>query len=177
MTQHRNTPAPFDFDMSPAEPRQGYAGVVDAEYVIWRLEEAGMAAIAMPLTGFGTGIKTSSIAFIREAMEGYGWNQAEARLAVPSAATITRMDEAFGWLALIPQEKFVLRRIVGARSLVNPRTGRHLFAWRRIGVMLGSDHRAAQRWHAQGIDLIVRALNRPAVAARHLRTLALAPAA
>jgi hypothetical protein len=77
---------------------------------------------------------------------------------VPSAEKITRMDEAMGWLTLIPQERYVLRRIVGARSLVHPITDRHLFPWRRLGAALGADHKAVQRWHAQGIEMIVRGL-------------------
>jgi len=44
---------------------------------------------------------------------------------VPSAAGITRMDEALGWIQLIPRDRSVLRRIVGARALVNPLTDRH----------------------------------------------------
>ena len=64
------------------------------------------------------------------------------------------------WLSLIPVDRYVLRRIVGARSLVHPVSERHLYPWRRLGAVLGADHKAVQRWHAQGIDLIVEALNR-----------------
>jgi hypothetical protein len=66
------------------------------------------------------------------------------------------MDQAFGWLALIPADRYVLRRIVSARSLVSPLTLRHLFSWRRLGLLLGADHKAVQRWHGQGVGLIVR---------------------
>jgi hypothetical protein len=31
-----------------------------------------------------------------------------------------------------------------------------------LATALGADHKAIQRWHAQGIDLIVAALNRTA---------------
>jgi hypothetical protein len=64
------------------------------------------------------------------------------------------MDEALRWPVLIPLDKFVLRRIVCARMMVSPRTGRHLFPWRRIGTLLGADHKAIQRWHEQGIHII-----------------------
>jgi hypothetical protein len=70
------------------------------------------------------------------------------------------MDEAMGWIPLIPLDRYVLRRIVGARSLVNPTTDRHLFPWRRLGAVLGADHKAVQRWHRQGIGMIVAALGR-----------------
>jgi hypothetical protein len=63
------------------------------------------------------------------------------------------------WITAIPHDKYVLRRIVGARSLVSPITERHLYPWRRLAALLGADHKAIQRWHAQGIAMIVSALN------------------
>ena len=51
-----------------------------------------------------------------------------------------------------------LRFNVGARMLVSPLTERHLYSWRRIGVLVGADHKAVQRWHGQGIDMLVAAL-------------------
>ena len=105
-------------------------------------------------------MRASSLEIVRAAVEGYGWTSDRIRPAVPSAARITRMDEAMGWLSLIPVDCYVLRRIVGARSLVDPVTDRHLFTWRRLGTAVGADHKAVQRWHAQGIDLITTALNR-----------------
>jgi hypothetical protein len=68
------------------------------------------------------------------------------------------MDEAMGWIPLIPVDRYVLRRIVGARALVHPITERNLYPWRRLAVAIGADHKAVQRWHAQGIALIVSAL-------------------
>jgi hypothetical protein len=137
---------------APATP------VIDAAHVIARLEEAGSALLALPNTGWTTALRTSSLDIVRSAAEAYGWSNAAVRPPVPSSETISRMDEAMGWLALIPQDKYVLRRVVGARSLVHPINDRHLFAWRRLGGVLGADHKAVQRWHAQGIDIIVRAL-------------------
>jgi hypothetical protein len=90
---------------------------------------------------------------------------------VPPAIRITRMDQALAWIPLIPAEKLVLRRIVGCRSLVSPLTGRHLFTWRRLARLLGADHKAIQRWHASGIDMIVATLNRDAELARSWDTL------
>jgi hypothetical protein len=132
----------------------------DAELVTCRLEEAGAALLALPGTGWSTRLRGSSLEIVRVAIEGYGWTSNRIRPPVPSAARITRMDEAMGWISLIPIDRFVLRRIVGARSLVHPITDRHLFPWRRLATALGADHKAIQRWHAQGIDLIVAAVNR-----------------
>lgn len=133
---------------------------LDADYVIYRLEEAGATLLALPGTGWSTRMRGSSLEIVRTALEAYGWEPARVRPAVPSADKIDRMDEAMAWLLLIPQDRYVLRRVVGARSPVHPVGGRHLFTWRRLGVALGTDHKAVQRWHAQGIAIIVEKLNR-----------------
>jgi hypothetical protein len=136
----------------------------DAELVTYRLEEAGASLLALPGTGWSTRLRASSLEIVRVAIESYGWTEKRIRPAIPSAARITRMDEALGWITLIPIDRYVLRRIVGARSLVHPITQRHLYPWRRLATAIGADHKAVQRWHAQGIDLIVASLNQKAAA-------------
>ncbi len=138
---------------------------LDAAEIIRRLEEAGMTLMALPQTGYRPGIRSSALDIVRSAAESYGWAPGRMRPPVPSAARISRMDEALNWFGLIPQDRFVLRRIVSLRAMVDPITERHVFSWRCIGVMIGADHKAAQRWHANGIDLIVRALRQDCVAA------------
>lgn len=132
---------------------------VDADYVIYRLEEAGATLLALPGTGWSTRLRSSSIEIVRTALEAYGWEAARIRPSVPSADRIDRMDEAMEWISLIPDNRYVLRRVVGARSLVHPLTDRHLYSWRRLGVAIGADHKAVQRWHAEGIGMIVAALH------------------
>ncbi len=130
----------------------------DAEYVIHRLEEAGCTLLTLPGTGYSTRLRTSNLDVVRAA-EAFGAETGgRIRPPVPSAVQITRMDEALGWITLIPQDRYVLRRIVGARSLVSPSTERHLYSWRRLGTVLGADHKAVQRWHATGIEMIVAVL-------------------
>jgi Domain of unknown function (DUF6362) len=132
---------------------------IDSDFVIYRLEEAGATLLALPGTGYSTRLRTSSLEIVHIALEAYGWSEAPIRPAVPSAEKITRMDEAMSWIPLISLDRYILRRVVGARSLVHPITDRHLFPWRRLGKALGADHKAIQRWHAQGIAMIVAALN------------------
>jgi len=141
-------------------PRDTASGPLDAELVTARLEEAGATLLALPGTGWTTKLRASSLEIVRAAIENYGWTESRVRPAIPSAARISRMDEAMGWITLIPLDRYVLRRIVGARSLVSPTTDRYLFPWRRLAAVLGADHKAVQRWHRQGIDMIVAALNR-----------------
>jgi len=131
---------------------------IDSAFIVYRLEEAGATLLALPGTGFSTRLRVSHLDVVQEAQAAYGRQPGKIRPPVPSASRITRMDEALGWIALIPRERYVLRRIVGARSLVSPITERHLFSWRRLGGVLGADHKAVQRWHAQGIGMLVAAV-------------------
>jgi hypothetical protein len=131
---------------------------VDTAFVIYRLEEAGATLLALPGTGHSTRLRMSQLDVVKAAAEAYGWDRGRVRPAVPSASRITRMDEALGWISFIPRDRYVLRRIVGARSLVSPVTERHLYSWRRLGQLIGADHKAVQRWHGQGIDILVGAV-------------------
>jgi len=106
---------------------------LDSAFVTYRLEEAGATLLALPAGGFSTRLRVSQLDVVHTALEAYGWDKGRLRPAVPSAARITRMDEALGWITLIPRDRYVVRRIVGARSLVSPVTERHLSSWRRLG--------------------------------------------
>lgn len=130
-----------------------------AESVQAALEEAGCTLLALPQSGPSTRLRQSGLEWVRDAPSAYPPGRSQIRPAVPSAAAIDRMDCVLAWIPRIPADKFVLRRVVGARCLVNPATGRYLFSWRRLGVAVGADHKAVQRWHAQGISLIVAMLN------------------
>ena len=131
---------------------------LDAAFVTYRLEEAGATLLALPGTGYSTKMRVSQIDVVANAAEAYGRHPGFVRPAIPSASRITRMDEALGWIMLIPQERYVIRRIVGARSLVSPVTERHLYSWRRLGEAVGADHKAVQRWYGQGIDMLVASI-------------------
>jgi len=133
------------------------------DWVCAMLEEAGATLLALPQTGYTTRLRTGGLDWVRDASAvlAPGSGPAALRPAVPSAAAIDRMDRALAWISLIPDSMFVLRRVAGARALVHPMTGRHLFPWRRLGTALGADHKAVQRWHSQAMIRISAALNAP----------------
>jgi len=134
-------------------------GAADTAYVVARLEEAGRTLLALPNTGPSPKMRVSVLEVVRSAVEGDSAGDGRLRPAVPGSAQVTRMDEALAWLSRIPADRYVLRRIVGARALIDPRTDRYVYPWRKLGTALGADHKAVQRWHAQGIALIVASLN------------------
>lgn len=142
----------------------------DDRAVIARLEEAGATLLALPQSGFSTRLRTSSLDVVRSALDAYGQGEARIRPPAPSARKIDEMEQALAWIPLIPLERYVLRRIVGARALVSPLTGRHVFTWRRLAASVGADHKAVQRWHGQGVAMIVAALATAALAKPTLAT-------
>ncbi len=150
---------PLQTMQSAEDVRDVPTGLVDRSLVIQRLEQAGRTLLALPSRGYSTKIRTASYDIVRSALESYGWGEKCISPALPLPAEITRMDEALGWLSLISQDRYVLRRVVGARALVDPLTDRYLFSWRRLATVLGADHKAVQRWHALGVDMIVHAVN------------------
>ena len=162
---------PRSFDLARATrpaagPRANATARIDAETVIYRLEEAGQTLLCLPARGPTTALRQTRHQYLAEAIETFAAEaDAPPRLPTPPAARITRMDQALAWIPLIPADNLVLRRIVGCRALVSPLTERHLFTWRRLARLLGADHKAVQRWHATGIDTIVATLNRDATLA------------
>jgi hypothetical protein len=140
--------------MTPARP-----DVVEARYVVSRLTDAGRTLLALPAGPHSLYLLSASLEVIRMASTAADADADRLRPRPPSAWSIDLMDEALGWIALIPSNRYMLRRIIGARALVSPVTERHLYSWRRLGSLLGADHKAVKRWHEQGIDIIVRALN------------------
>jgi hypothetical protein len=131
---------------------------VTAKDIVARFEAAGATLLALPGRGYSTQMRTMRFDVVHSALDAYGWQHAAVRPPMPSAAAISQMDETFSWLTLIPESQYVMRRIVGARALVHPVTLRHLFPWRRIGTMLGADHKSVQRWHGQAVLLLLEAL-------------------
>lgn len=132
------------------------------ELVIFRLERAGIDLLSMPAAEMQCRLHDPNMGVVCDALRIFGWTRTRTIQALPSMDAVIRMREAFDWLSLIPADRYVIRRVVGARSLVHPVTDRYLFPWRRLATSLGADNKAVQRWHAQGIDMIVAGLERKA---------------
>lgn len=141
----------------PAPSPQGQGrrpATIDADTVIARLDEAGCTLLSLPGNDPAIDLAQARLRTVAGIADG--------RRPRPDAARTARMDQAFGWIALVPADKLMLRRIVGCRALVSPRTGRHLFSWTRLGRLLNTDAKVVRRWHALGIGIIVATLNRDA---------------
>ncbi|MDE8344823.1 MAG: DUF6362 family protein [Acidocella sp.] len=128
--------------------------VMDATTLVTRLERAGATMMAMPGQGHSPRLRQMRFDVVHSEAE-LAESAGPVRVARPSAAQIRDMDLVFGWLALMPAEKYLLRRVIGARALVHPLTGRHIYSWRRLAKLVGTDHKTVQRWHEQGIRLLL----------------------
>lgn len=144
--------------------------MIDAETVISRLEETTATILAMPGGMPRLGVKVCDYGYNSEWFDEAG-DDADisaskgriiagmAKPPAPTAAAITRADEIVAWLAIIPQNRYVMRKIVAARSILKWTDGKHVFSWSKLSQTIGADVRAVKRWHAQGIQIIVDALN------------------
>ena len=141
--------------------------VLDAKYVAVRLEEAGRVLMALPATGcMPSGFRSFWPHYPHDVHEAYGYGQDEPRPAVPSAKAVSAMEQAFGWVQLISPDKIRMRRIVLMRSLVSPRTDRHVWSWRRLAEELDIGSTWARGEYATGLAIIAGALNRPGLCRR-----------
>lgn len=143
--------------------------MIDADTVIARLEEATATILSMPGGMPRLDVKVCDYGYNSEWFDetevkpaGGGIVAGMGKKPAPTAASITRADEIIAWLALIPHNRYVMRKIVAARSMTRWTDGKHVFSWSKLGQTLGADVRAIKRWHAQGIQIIVDALNNKA---------------
>jgi hypothetical protein len=153
------------------------------ELLTARLEAAGTALLGLQVKGIRpAGFRSNMPEVVHTLEESYGWEElteADLPIPVPSARSITAMDEALAWVqAAIPLDTArpgsglkhayhggaVLRRLVLARSLVDPRTGRNVFSWRRLAKVFHCSPESARQWHARGLDLILAHLRRQRIA-------------
>jgi hypothetical protein len=149
----------------------------DADHVIALLEDAGRTLMCQHVPGCRpAGMRSWWPPVVQAYEDAYGYTAADLPPPLPSAREVSAMDRAHDWIRLIPLDRprrgsgdlwsrhggAQLRRVVWLRSLVNPRTGRLMFSWKRLGDALGCSHEAVRQWHARGIDIILGALHRQA---------------
>lgn len=73
----------------------------------------------------------------------------------PTEAELERLAEVLSWVRLIPDDRYVLRRIVASRMLLSPQTDKPLFPWKRLSVLLGANINAVRRWHDEALSLML----------------------
>ncbi len=129
--------------------------VWDEARVIERLEKAGATLMAMRDCGYSPRLAQPRYDVVRKLFHDEAL-ELRMRLPKPTGQDIDLMDEAFGWVLRIPENRLAIRRVVHARALRHPLTDRYVYSWRRIALTIGSEHKAVQRMHEHGIKIILR---------------------
>lgn len=143
-------------DIMTEKARMPLSGAEMAEQVEHRLFEAGLTLACMPSHG------------LRPAGCGSSWQEtlmelddllsltaeSEIRPPMPSAAAISRMDEAMGWVSWI--QNTAHRRVVLFWMMIHPLSARHRYSWRQIGDRMGRDHKTVKSWFFRGIAEITK---------------------
>ena len=80
--------------------------------------------------------------------------ESEIRPPMPSAAAISRMDEAFDWVQSIQDAGH--RRVVLLWMMIHPLTRRHRYSWRQIGDTMGKNHHTIKSWFHRGLASITK---------------------
>jgi hypothetical protein len=128
---------------------------INAAAVELRLEDAGKTLLSLPWSGcFPSGF--SSVWPLRAAC-------GCAARPVPSSREISAMDEAYRWMAFLPDVDE--RRLVLMRSLALPDspfgTPRHVWSWSKLRRTTGLHPDTLKARWGRGIDRIVRGLAAP----------------
>lgn len=127
-----------------------------AEEVERRLFEAGLTLAYLPSHG------------LRPACCGSSWQEtlmelddllsltaeSEIRPPMPSAAAISRMDEAMGWVSWI--QNTAHRRVVLFWMMIHPITQRHYLSWEQIGKKIGRSDKTAKSYFSSGLSAITK---------------------
>jgi len=113
-----------------------------------RMEEAACTLRRLPEKDRPRGYGTSWPPIVQEAKHAYGYTPEASMRVIPSAASITRMEECFDWLMLIAPEdaRIVWLRAEGVR-------------WRQVCIRAGVVRSTAWRRWAASLLTIAKRLN------------------
>lgn len=118
------------------------------------LEWAGQCLLSLGGSGAGPqGYKVAWPIYAPDSKVAYGYSGERLRPPKLSSRDIRLMDE----ILLFPEfiSEVQTKRIVGARSLVTPVSGRYLYSWSKIAFMLHLDRDTVKRRHSRGLAEII----------------------
>jgi hypothetical protein len=96
----------------------------------------------------------------------YGYTGLGLRIPSPSAPDISLMDEIFSLVLLT--EVVLQRRVINARAMIHPLSGRPLYPWTKIAILVNSNYRTVKLIHKKGLETISARVPLPTV--NYIRT-------
>ena len=131
------------------------------QYIVRRIEHAGATLYCMRIKNPRPLLAQGRIDVIRNYMKDMPQSAPALRLPTPSALDVTLMDEALGWIRLVPNS--TSRRLISLRSQFHPITERVRYSWRSCAKAIGIDHKTAESWHRKAIGFLTVALSQTEV--------------
>jgi len=126
------------------------------------LEWAGQRILSLPVHGlYPQTYRSFWPDYPQDPNTAYGYSNVKLRPPPPSKDEIPFVDEILDLILLVPIER--QRRILNARSLINPTTGRYIFPWSKISFLLHSDPRTIKNLHKKGLEFIAGRLSEDTV--------------
>ncbi len=113
---------------------------------------------ALPPGGPSTRLAQPRCEIVREEVVELRCQPERVRLPPPPPRKVDEMDRTLQWLGLIPNDRYVLRRVVGLRAVTHFESRKPL-SWRKISARLGANAYAVKGWHEKGILIVTRRLN------------------
>lgn len=133
--------------------------VLPPELQLW-LEFSGRTLLAMRLPSVKPKEPSAAwVPYIRDYYDAYGRSALEIRVPLPTAAQIRLMDMIHELPKLLDDP--IPRRLVQARSLVRPLTGRYVIQWIDLGKELKMDRRKCAHLHGLALAEICLRLPPP----------------
>lgn len=154
------TPTGDYFDASGLSVRKGKPTEIRSDRPVvdqveeW-LNEAGMTLATLRMKGLRpAGVKINWPDVVVDPDDLCWLRDSDDVLPPPSSDAIARMDIALSWVPLIDDKR--LRVVVNKRLIVNPISGKFRWEWRKLGRLLGIDHKTAQAWHRRACGVIAK---------------------
>jgi hypothetical protein len=137
-----------------------------ADYVRVRVEEAGKTLLMIPNTGVWPMRYASTWPeVLREWEDMLGCNlELDPPRIRPTMKQMNEYAEVMDWVVMLAtycrEKHFVhVAKAIGY-GMLHRQDGRRLLSWRKLGTLLGTDHKRAQAWYDDGIEIIARILNK-----------------
>lgn len=139
---------------------------IDGATVFGRLSRAHATLALLPVKNWPTGFVLSGGEIGRATEDSRRHGRRDQKRQAPDRIAIGEMDEALGWLELLPAPPDPIRAAVQLRVLTSPETGRPHLTWPEIGVRLRCSPTTARTRCMTGVEIISASLRRRAATFR-----------
>lgn len=130
------------------------------DQLLFLLRRAGDIMRRMPGAGSMLHLAVLSMGAVDDPRLAYGYTPVELNRVFPTAYELSLMDFVYRWLGMIPDDRYVVRKIVAHRMLWDPDRGRSVWSYRRLADKVGASHVAVKNWDEYGVETIRKAVDR-----------------